>query len=84
LLPAIEPNQEGIAKEARLTLRKKEGHCILELASAPGPQNMVWTQSAGNELEDAMERAKRVWKFADCVPVSQTEETEVWTVTFRD
>ncbi len=76
--------QEGPSKEATLTLRKKEGHCILELARAPGPQNMVWTQNAGSELDDALEKARKVWKFSSCVAVSQEEETEVWTVTFSD
>ena len=73
-----------IAREGTLTIRKQEGHCILELAKGPGPQNMVWTQSAGSEMDDALEKARKVWKFSSCVPVRQEEEIEVWTVIFND
>lgn len=79
-----EPQQYGPTKEATLTLRRKEGHCILELSRGPGEQNMIWTQSAGNELEDAFQKAKNVWKLAECVPVSRTKYTEKWTVKFEN
>ena len=84
IIPKSAIIQETTPKEATLTLLKKEGHCIMELSRGPGPQNMVWTQSAGNELDDALEKARKVWKFSSCKPVSRTKDVEVWLVEFND
>ena len=71
-------------KESFLTLRKKDGHCIMELSRGLGSQDMIWTQSAGNELEDALQKAKTIWKLGECVPISRTKQTEKWKVKFTD
>jgi hypothetical protein len=73
-----------LPKEITLKILKKEGHCIMQLITDPGPTGMIWTQSAGNEMKYALRRAKKVWKLPACRLVSATDTEETWRINIKD
>lgn len=53
------PQPEG-RRASEVLIEKKEGHCIMTRDA--GHPSSIWTQSAGDEMDDALEKAKRLWK----------------------
>ena len=74
---------EGPENTGVLILYKREGHVKMSLQIGPDHNNLVWSESAGNELDDALEKALRIWKPASHEPVSITPDKEKYGLVFR-
>jgi hypothetical protein len=73
----------GPERNGLLTLLKKEGHCIMQLQMGNDPVGGIWTQSAGNELNDARAKARRIWKYSEAVVITRSPDKEVWKLKFN-
>ena len=80
-----EPQPER-SKEGTLTLTQKEGYIRLSMRFSPCVHDTEGGQSAGAEMDLALDRARRLWPFFEPVrraPVEgQDPGVEIWDVKF--